>query len=236
MKKLRPNLERAKMAIVFLWIMVAIIGVMLISELNQLFIIKNFVTGDYDDATITASEQSDLFVGFTAIAYSLAFIGCAIVFIMWFRRAYFNLHTLIPTGLRMSEGWAAGAWFIPVYSLWGPFQVATDLFNRTEQLLITNDLAEPKPQNRTIMGWWWAFWVSGNVLSNVENQMAKSLDIEVVLNSCYVGIVASIITMVGAYLAIRTIKNYSEMEELLPQIDDVGTARAEDSDLLDSSL
>ena len=66
--------------------------------------------------------------------------------------------------------------------------------------------------------------------------MAKSLDIEVVLNSCYVGIVASIITMVGAYLAIRTIKNYSEMEELLPQIDDVGTARAEDSDLLDSSL
>jgi hypothetical protein len=236
MKKLRPNLERAKMATVFFWIMIAVLGIMLIAELNQLFIVKDLASGNYTDATLVAADQSDLFVGFSAIAYSLMFIGCAIVFIMWFRRAYFNLHTLIPSGLRMTEGWAAGAWFIPIYSLWGPFQVATDLFDRTEGLLIKHDLAEPKPQRNVIKGWWWTFWVAGNILSNVENQMAKSLNIDVVLNSCYVGVVATLVMISGAYFAIRTIKNYSEMEHLLPQINDVSTDRPHDSELLDSTF
>jgi len=236
MKKLRPNLERAKMAMIFLWIMIAVLGIMLIAELNQLFIVKDLASGNYTNETIAAAEQSDLYIGFSAIAYFLLFIGCAIVFIMWFRRAYFNLHTLIPSGLRMTEGWASGAWFIPVYSLWGPFQVATDLFDRTEGLLIKHDLTESKPQRNVVKGWWWAFWVGGNVLSNVENQMAKSLDFDVVLNSCYVGIISSIVMIAGAYFAIMTIKTYSEMEELLPQINDVSTVKSDNTDLLDSTF
>jgi hypothetical protein len=53
----------------------------------------------------------------------------AIVFIQWFRRAYFNSHQLGVGNCRYGEGMAAGAWFIP-FAFWIiPWQIMLDLWN-----------------------------------------------------------------------------------------------------------
>ena len=52
--------------------------------------------------------------------------------------------------------WAIWGWFVPVMSLWRPKQIVNDLLS-----------CDSRPHSRTIVNWWWAFflvsnWVAGS--------------------------------------------------------------------------
>jgi len=63
------------------------------------------------------------------IFYSIS----VITFIMWFRRAYFNLHQKV-NHLSYSEGWAAGSWFVPIINLYRPYQIMKEIYIETKKL------------------------------------------------------------------------------------------------------
>jgi hypothetical protein len=209
---MRPNYQRSKNAIIALYIVLAASVLVLLTELYTLLILTDSVSlgiGGYDTYV--------MIVGASAVIYFGAWIACAITFIQWFRRAYFNLHKLIPSSkLRYTEGWAAGAWFIPIFSLFGPYQIATDLFTNSEGLLVGNNLMERKPGLHRIAGWWWGLWVTQTILANISTRMDGAVDIATV--GTVLGIIGSFAAIGAAYLGVQMIKNYSPMEELLKQV------------------
>ena len=69
--------------------------------------------GFISDEAVEANDTRESFLG---IIYLIAYIISGITFIMWFRRAYFNLHQKV-SWLNHSEGWAAGCWFVPIVNL-----------------------------------------------------------------------------------------------------------------------
>jgi hypothetical protein len=77
----------------------------------------------------------------------------AIVFIVWFHRAYRKTRAL-GGEMRYSDGWAIGAWFIPIGWFWIPKKLANDIWWGTE-----------RPEYRTwrarsaVLTAWWLAWV-----------------------------------------------------------------------------
>lgn len=59
--------------------------------------------GEY---TMEEADLNDLREMVIGILYVIAYIVSAVTFIQWFRRAYYNLHLLVPR-LNREEGWAA---------------------------------------------------------------------------------------------------------------------------------
>jgi hypothetical protein len=231
---MKPNSQRAKNAIIALYAAIFAAVVVLIMEVYTLLILTESVSLDMDGYNTYV-----FIIGATALINVGAYIACAIVFIQWFRRAYFNLHRLMPKStLRYSEGWAAGAWFIPIFNLFGPFQIATDLFTRSEGLLVEKNLMERRPGLHTIAGWWWGLWVTHTILDNIATRMDGDIDIATV--GTILGIIGSLVTLGAGYLAIQMIQNYSQMEELLKQIPETdGGAQVmqiTNDDLLDSGI
>src|SRR5687768_5404427 len=106
--ELRPNADRAKNAILLIWVVTALEVISFVSgymQYNLLVSVQN--GGEISDSTATANDLREQIIG---IVLLIATVASIITFIQWFRRAYFNLHMQM-NGLTWSEGWAAGAWF-----------------------------------------------------------------------------------------------------------------------------
>jgi hypothetical protein len=81
-----------------------------------------------------------------------AFVLTAIVFLVFFHRAYSNLATLAPAERRYTPGWAVGSWFIPILSLFRPKQIANDIWRGSDGSRVP-----------PVFHWWWAFWLVGGI-------------------------------------------------------------------------
>jgi hypothetical protein len=87
----------------------------------------------------------------------------ALAFIFWFHRAYRNL---IRTGIRdvrYGPGWAIGGWFIPLFNLVRPKQVANDIWKGSASAGTIGTARWREIALPGLINWWWGVWIFGGV-------------------------------------------------------------------------
>mgnify|MGYP000864638208 CR=1 FL=1 len=85
MGKLRDNSQRARNAIILIWIILCLDFLLIISGYMQYSMLKNFkITGDI---SLDAAKRNDVREQLLNIIYFVFFVFSAIIFIQWFRRA-----------------------------------------------------------------------------------------------------------------------------------------------------
>lgn len=221
--RLRENQSRARTAKTWIQISMALYALVIPYSFYLLYIQSKINSLDF---TTEDLQIFGIVTGLLGLLGLTTFIGSAVTFIQWFRRAYFNAHSLFK-GLRYSEGWAAGAWFVPVFWWFGPYQIAADFYKRTESLLLKEGLHEGK-SNFHIVGWWWGLWIASSIIDNVDVRFGVSENVEV-----YIGIFSNLMGIAAGYFALKFIDNYNEMERKLPQVDEPGVSISDATDLLD---
>ncbi len=87
-KSLKPNENRAKNSILIFIIFLVLNSISLLSDVMQYEMLQT-------DFTTEEAESNDYRQMIITIFLVIILIFCAIVFIMWFRRAYYNLHTRV---------------------------------------------------------------------------------------------------------------------------------------------
>ncbi|KUG07393.1 DUF4328 domain-containing protein [Solirubrum puertoriconensis] len=87
-----------------------------------------------------------------AILYLLIRIASYVFLIRWFRRAYANIARAgEPT--QYSDGWAAGAWFVPIVSFFRPYSMMKEVWRHTQLL------AYDAVQTHGLLRAWWLMFV-----------------------------------------------------------------------------
>lgn len=233
---MKPNSQRATNAIYSLYS--TILGSTLLIAMG-IYTFLLLTNPSYQFQTMDEYNSYLTLAAIVGIVYFVLYIICAVLFIMWFRRAYFNLHSVVrSSSLKYTEGWAAGAWFVPIFNLWAPYQIATDLFSKSEAILMKHNLIESKPNFHLVKNWWWGLWIAAGVFSRVASRMD---DIEsVVVLGTILAIIGAFLSILAAIVAVKMIRNYSQMEPLLMQVPKDGSRATEmlitDDDLLDSGI
>jgi len=234
MINLRPNEKRAKTAITLIWIVFAFEMASLVSSILQYYFLKSVENGEIlTIEAATANDRRQIIIG---LATTAVFIVSAVTFIQWFRRAYFNMHLLRGKHLQHAEGWASGAWFVPIMSLFRPYGIMKEIYENAEELLYKEKLIEVEDRRFQTIGAWWTLWVITNILSSALNRIeAKADSLETLTYTTIGHIAGSILFIPLTLLAVKVIKNYVEMEKLLPELQEAGTLSTTTStDLLDS--
>ena len=221
--QLTPNKERAKIAIALLYA-VNIIGVLsVISSFMQWQLLTDF--RDTGNISIDEANSNDVREQIIAIVYGIVYIICIVVFIQWFRRAYYNLH-LRAKNLKYTEGWAAGAWFVPIFSLFAPYFIFKDLVVESERILKNLGINAPVQISMGLLGLYWTLWVIGNLIANVSFRFSRDESVESLINATLLDLVGTLITIVCGFLLISIIKKYDQIEPLLneteSEIDRIG--------------
>ena len=212
----RPNAERAKIAAILILVMLGIDIMKIVFDLLQLDLILDIKNN------IPVSQQRVMYNTIREFLWAFLFIATyifsIITFIQWFRRAYFNLHLRISK-CKYSEGWAAGSWFVPIISLFQPYEIMRELWKNTTTL-IKGYSSEDSERSGAIVGWWWVLFISDNLLSNITSRLEpfyNSVD-----NLIFATIASLAICVIHIILAIVTytmIKRYSAMEHELFELE-----------------
>ena len=79
-----------------------------------------------------------------------ALIAAGVAFLMWTYRASQNL-VAMGVQLRYSSGWAVGCWFIPIISLFRPYQAMKEIWKRSHPNRYDPDAL--------LVDVWWALWL-----------------------------------------------------------------------------
>lgn len=116
--------------------------------------------------------------------------------------------------LSYTEGWAAGSWFVPIISLFRPYQIMKELYLATIQLLKRN--GNNISLNTNYLGIWWTLWIINNIFGQIVFRYSERANtIDEIVNSTTLSIVNNLIGIPLALVTIKVIKDYSNIEHLL---------------------
>jgi hypothetical protein len=123
-----------------------------------------------------------LSIGAVVFLYFAVFVAGAVVFLIWIHHAYANLESLEVRYLRFTPGWAVGWFFIPIMSLFRPYQVVAETWRMsTEQ------------NSAALVGWWWFLFLLHNWAGWLSYRVSNEA---VTMTSYAVEVVGLIVTVV----------------------------------------
>ena len=209
---LKPNQKRSKIASTLIWICLIVYLFSFFSSFLQYRLLTQISIGIQIADDIL--EQNDVREQLIMLVTFIVNIISAVTFIQWFRRAYFNLHSLVPN-LTFTEGWAAGSWFVPMISFFRPYQIMVELYNTTIEKLEERKLIENKNFNISFLKLWWALWIFVSIIDLKRLVISRTDMIDSLLKNTIIDMFQCIVYIPLSLLTIKVIKEYSNFENIL---------------------
>ena len=209
--ELRDNSARVKLALIACYVYFGMLLVSIISSAMEYSLLSglDLFSGNFSMDELNANDTR---VQILAILQTLFQIGLTIIFIFWFRRAYYNLH-LLKVNKKFTDGWASGAWFVPFVNFGRPYVIMRELWENYQNK--TNP-SVPMETGVGLLGWWWAFWLLGNILTNVSTRIRlKAESIDAFKASDSISIPGDIAHLIALALLVVIIKRISAWEQSL---------------------
>lgn len=210
---LLDNGQRAKSALTVFWIMLAVTIVYMGFNLYEYI----FLDEIHEEVYLTDFSDFSGYKAITILLDVLIQLVAIVVFLMWFVRAYKNLHRLRINHLEYSAAWAGWSFFIPIVNLFQPYQIAREILSETIKKIKRLNPYEPIKQDTSIVGWWWAFWI----LTTIMNRIAYFLDpvdvfnIEVIRRYDLVMTISNALGIVAIIMVIQMIRKISRYEGIM---------------------
>ncbi len=140
-------------------------GVMELSLLRA--IDAGSVAGDID-ALADANDTRQQAIG---VVQFIIYVVTGITFLVWIHRANRNARALGAEGMKFTPGWAVGWYFVPIMSLWKPYQAMREIWQAS---------AEPgnwrAVQAPPLLGWWWALYLGNQILNQAAYHLSDKVD------------------------------------------------------------
>lgn len=155
--------------------------------------VTGFLNGD--NGAIGMLDVYDQSTSVVAILSSLSLLATGVLWAIWQYRAAKQV-----TGrTRRSAGWHAGSWFVPIISLWFPYQNISDLWRA---------LGRTRPSWQII--WWLLFVVSNVFIGQSTRIYLAAEDLEQFRVAMWMSIVGEILLLAAAPLAWLVIRGITQ--------------------------
>jgi uncharacterized protein DUF4328 len=160
----RPLESRARLVTIFFWCYIGISAVATLATTMAPIIGVNLNSDIASPLEDTPQGIAVLLLsGIALMLYVIILIICMVVFLMWLYRARSNLPALGVADVRWSPGWSIALWFIPIMSLFRPYQVVKETWQASDPASWPGWRRDPPPD---IFGWWWGLFLVYSVGSN----------------------------------------------------------------------
>lgn len=164
--------------------------------------------------TLEEAQVLDLSRLVLAMVDLAAYLATSIMFLVWLHAAYKYTSSFSSMLLQYTPGWAVGWWFVPILSLWKPYQVMRELWEASRPSPDSTNPTWP-PQSAAVLGWWWAAYLAMGIVSNIDARVFNAANSASELTGAsWISIASTGVTIVAALLAIyvvSTIDRYQAM-------------------------
>ncbi|MEW2636028.1 DUF4328 domain-containing protein [Streptomyces sp. NPDC048389] len=172
-------------------------------------VMSRFLDTPFSETIADDADRADWLMLWTSVAQSVAVLAVIVLFIIWFYRVRSNAGVFAYGLQRRGQGWAVGAWFIPVANLWIPRGIAVDVWRASR----TDPFATDDHQRHTLLNLWWAgfvtTWLVGRYAGRVYDRAESPKEI---IDAADVLMVSEVIDIVAAVLAILFVRRLTHMQ------------------------
>lgn len=161
------------------------------------------------------AESIDTYYQNIAALWLLAYLVTAVVFLVWFRKAYQNLDRFSVRGLDYSANWALGGFFVPILNLFRPYQVAREIAKASSDQMFESRTSWKEKETPSIIKWWWGlFLVSNWVAWSISRLSPEDLSNLAALQRFYLAdAISNCLLVVSAIVATRMIEFITAQQE-----------------------
>jgi len=161
-----------------------------------------------------------------------------VFFFMWFRRAYGNIHRLNIGAVHYGEVHAIWSFIIPILNLFRPYQIAKEIFIKTQQSIKLHKASYTIKTNYIfIVVWWIIYLINGFISRMVLRRSLKTTTYEDYkqLNELYLfSDSVDCIAILFAVLLVYTIRNIEnelyQTYNSVKAIDTIGQPERDDTE------
>jgi hypothetical protein len=133
-----------------------------------------------------------------------------IVFLIWLNKSFKNLPSLGITNAEFTPGWAVAWWFIPIASLFKPYQVIRELWNSSDADLEPGTLFSKNIGAPPLIGYWWGLFIAGNIIGRLSDKLAEH-SAEAFTATL---MLSSALTLGAAVLIIKIVNSITENQDI----------------------
>jgi hypothetical protein len=201
MPLLRDNAARAQQTITLFW---AYVVVSACSIASNLWFVEQLKAGR-SSAELNATPLG-LVHNLLIIAELGMLLTSFILFMRWLRRAYWNLRAL-GRPMEHGDGWAVGAWFVPIVNLFRPYSIVREVWRETQ--FVAFEHVSPHGLLRA----WWGLFLLHSGISYITSLMAGNATTVVQLESAMWGnIITAVFMMATALLTVQVVRRIAGYE------------------------
>jgi hypothetical protein len=142
-----------------------------VSGMAEFALLRSLQAGTFDGDFNAAATANDTRQQAIAIAQLALFVVTGIVFLTWIFRANRNARALGAQGMRFTPGWSVGWFFVPIMSLWRPFQVMREIWQASAEPGNWQAVKVP-----ALLGWWWAMYLTNQILAQIGYRLSERID------------------------------------------------------------
>nr|WP_298144789.1 DUF4328 domain-containing protein [uncultured Pseudomonas sp.] len=155
----------------FLFAQIIVAVVSLASGAMEYQLLSAYENGIYTShgQAVADGEANDARQAIIAMVYLAVSIVSGIVILKWIYRANYNARQLGAKGMEFTPGWSIGWYFIPVATLWKPYQAMKEIWKASSD---PGNWKEAKVS--AILPWWWFFWLATNFIGQAVFRISLS--------------------------------------------------------------
>lgn len=158
---------------VAMYLLIAVAAIAAVGNINEYRVLSLLEDGSgmLQEEIMAEAESSDLIQGLVGITQMVLWFVTAIMFCIWTYRCNVNVRVMGATGLNIRPGWAIGWYFVPIMSLWKPYQAMKEVWQAS--LSPTNWYNVKRGK---IMSRWWFFWIVSNFIDQAAFKWSLKAD------------------------------------------------------------
>lgn len=165
MYKTKDPITTGHIAIVLLWLWLAGDIALSASSLFTINVLGGFGGTIAEQSSLELADTLSMWIGLT---YLLLFVASGIAVLRWISLTNRNAQTF-GDGLEITPGWAIGWFFIPVASLFKPFQGVSATWRTT-----VNPAAPDTVDLPALLRVWWGLWVASSIAGNIDFRLSMA--------------------------------------------------------------
>lgn len=153
------NLTRGVRYMLYAQIVVAVVSIM--SGYLEYELLSDYQYGVYtsQEKAVADGEASDKRQGIVGIVYLVVFVISGFLILRWIHRSNYNARQLGAENMKFTPGWSIGYYFIPILTLWKPYQAMKEIWKTSI------NPSDWESQNESgILPVWWTLWLISNFL------------------------------------------------------------------------
>lgn len=170
--------------------------------------IAGYIAGN--GTSVAAFNEAVLLLTLTNLASVVMFAAAIVMFLVWLWRARVNAELLCRAQHTRSRVWTLLGWFVPIVSLWFPFQAVRDVWKASHPAAAPEGYNMHGMSFTKVLGWWWAVWLADLSLFQFINNRELDESFDPVADDIAVSFVLS---AVAGGLLIRLILQISSWQE-----------------------